>query len=77
MEDKRLLDLSVKTNRSKGQTQFLFELCDMDFDKLVVLEETLKNNFVFYCPGNKKSVEKVLKMNRYGKSGFFKLSEFY
>lgn len=58
-----LLDRLTKiTNRSKGQTQFLFELCDCDFDKLLELERKLKNNFVFWVPGDKESLDLVLRM---------------
>jgi len=55
----RLTDL---TNRSRGQTQFLFELCDFDFDKLLLLETKIKNNHVFYCPGDKETVDEILKL---------------
>jgi len=51
------------TNRSRGQTEELFLLVDGDFDKLVELEEKLKNNFVFWVPGDKESVDHVLAMD--------------
>jgi hypothetical protein len=62
--EKMLLDyVSDMTNRSLGQTLFLFELCEYDFNKLCQLEEKLKNTFASYCPGDKKSVEDTLKLD--------------
>jgi len=58
----KLDKLSNVTNRSYNQTSFLFELLDKDFDKLVSLEQKIKNNFVMYCPGDKEECEKVLAM---------------
>lgn len=70
--DKNLMEeLTNKTNRSRNQTQFLFELCDFNFEKLVELERKIKNNFVSYCPGDKEEVERVLSLGE-GK-GWFKL----
>ena len=61
--DKERLDwLTDRTNRSKGQTQFLFQLVDCDFEKLKQLEMQLKNCFCFYCPDNKEAVEEVMRM---------------
>jgi hypothetical protein len=62
--------LTKQTGRHSRQTQFLFELCDFDFEKLLELERKLKNNFVFYCPGDKDTVNEVLKMKD-GKSIFY------
>ena len=52
--------LSDVTNRSYGQTVFLFELLDKDLKKLVLLEQKLLNNFLSYCPNDKEECEKVL-----------------
>jgi hypothetical protein len=61
--EKGLLERLTKiTNRSNGQTQFLFELCDCDFEKLLDLERKLKNNFVGWVPGDKESLNTVLNM---------------
>ena len=61
--DKETLDMfSAKVNRSKNQTQFLFNLVDGDFEKLKQLEVQLKNCFCYYCPGDKEEVENVLKL---------------
>lgn len=64
-------ELTNKTNRSKNQTQFLFELCDFNFEKLVELERKIKNNFIFYCPGDKDELNHILSLGE-GK-GWFKL----
>lgn len=68
MEDKYELDetrlnfLISKFNRSKNQTNFLYNLVDGDFDKLLVLELKIKRNFIHYCPGDVDSVNDILKM---------------
>lgn len=62
--DSNLLDsLTTATNRSKGQTLFLLELLDNDLEKLILLEEKIKNNFIFYCPGDKEECERILSLN--------------
>ena len=61
--DKETLDwLTSLTNRSFGQTQFLFNLLEGDLEKLKQLEMQLANCFVGYCPGDLESVEAVMKM---------------
>ena len=61
--DKETLDMfSAKVNRSKNQTQFLFNLVEGDFEKLKQLEMQLYNCFVCSCPGDKEEVEEVMKM---------------
>ena len=58
---KKLIEiLTDKTNRSKGQTMFLLSLVDNNFNKLLQLEEILKNNHCFYCPGDKAEVDRWL-----------------
>lgn len=47
MQDK-LKKLSVFTNRSDNQTQFLFNVCEQDFGLLVDLEWYLYNNSNFH-----------------------------
>jgi len=70
--DKERLDwLTDKTNRSRQQTQFLFQLVDGDFDKLQKLEVQIKNCHYNSCPADRESVECVL--NLVPKSNFFKL----
>ena len=61
--DNRKLDwITNKTNRSKGQTQQLFNLVDGDFDQLMDLEKQIKNCFVFYAPDSKEEIEKIMHM---------------
>ena len=62
LDNERLNWLTSKTNRSNGQTQFLFQLVDGDFEKLKQLEIQLKNCFFSACPGDKEEVDKVMKM---------------
>ena len=61
--DKEQLEwLTKRTNRSRNQTQELYELCDCNFEKLKVVEVQLKNCFCFYCPGNKEEVDNVMRL---------------
>jgi hypothetical protein len=70
--DKDLLEnLTKRTNRSKSQTQFLFQLVDGDFEKLKELEVKMKNCFFTGCPADKNAVEEVMKMTE--KTDYFKL----
>lgn len=58
-----LLDkLSDISNRSLRQTEFLYDLLNKDFKKLVLLEQKIKNNHLSYCPGSKEDCEEVLVM---------------
>ncbi len=70
--DKERLDwLTSFTNRSKPQTQMLFNLVDGDFDKLKELETKLKNTFHFACPDSLDEVNQVLSLEN--KSNYFQL----
>jgi len=51
------------TNRSVNQTEYLYRLCGYDFWKFVNLELKIMNNQVFYCPGDKEELEKIMKMD--------------
>ena len=62
LDKERMNWLTDRTNRSNGQTQFLFQLVDGNFEKLKQLEMQLKNCFVFYCPADKYEVENVMNM---------------
>lgn len=57
-------ELIEKTNRSKSQTLFLLQLLDNDFDKLVLLESKIKEQYIAYCPSTKEEIEKILTDNR-------------
>ncbi len=52
--------MSTVMNRSKGQTRLLYELCDKSFHKWLKLEKHLYENFVFFCPGDKETVDVLL-----------------
>jgi len=60
MEQDQLEELIKKTNRSRGQTLFLFQLVDGDFEKLKDLESKIKNSLYICCPGDKDEVDKIL-----------------
>jgi len=62
LDDARLKFLVETFNRSKSQTQELYNLVDGDFDKLIELEHKIKRNYVMYCPGSVVSVNRILKM---------------
>jgi hypothetical protein len=72
LDKERLEWLSDKVNRSKGQTQFLFQMVGGDFEKLKALEVQIKNCFVRYCPAYFEEVEKVMAL--VPKSNWFTLS---
>lgn len=62
LDEERLQWLTEKTGRSQLQTQFLYDLCDGDFEKLKRLEVKIKTCHLHYCPGDKEAVEEVLDM---------------
>ena len=62
LDEETVKELTEKTNRSKNQTQFLFNLLDGDLQKLKQLENQLKNCLVSYCPSDKEEVEKVFSL---------------
>lgn len=51
------------SNRSKNQSNFLYELCDFDFDKMMLVENKIKEKFLCYCPSNKEELTKLLSIN--------------
>ena len=65
IDDERLNWLTDRTNRSNGQTKFLFQLVDGDFEKLKQLEVQIKNCLYNGCPADKETVDKVLNMEPY------------
>lgn len=62
LDKERLEWLSGKVNRSKSQTQFLFQLVEGDFEKLKDLEVQIKNCFVDYCPASVEDVERIMSL---------------
>lgn len=59
----RLELLSWVSNRRLQQTEFLYELCGNDFDKLLEVEAKLKKHHLQYCPGDMDELNKVLSLN--------------
>jgi hypothetical protein len=70
-----LKNLSTATNRSIGQTKELYALCGKDLQKLVKVEERLRNHSLSYCPGDVAEVNNVLAMR--SRTDHFDLREFY
>lgn len=58
---KLMEQVTKQTNRSRRQTQELFEFCDFNYDKLVELELKLINNFL-PPPGDKEYADYVLSL---------------
>jgi len=74
-EEKRLLNkISTIFNRSVQQTNFLFELLNKDYGKLITLELKIKNNFISYCPGDLEEVDKIMSLK--DKTDYFKIQTF-
>lgn len=68
---RRLKRLSEKTNRSFSQTMFLWSLLSGDTAILEILEERIKNCFLYYCPGDMDDINEILEMEP--KSSWFSL----
>jgi hypothetical protein len=62
LDKERMEWLTDLTNRHPRQTQFLFDLLDGDYEKLLALELQLANCMVNYCPGDLETVEEVMRM---------------
>jgi hypothetical protein len=62
LDEDKLNWLTDRTNRSKRQTQFLYNLINGNFEKLKELEIRIKNCFYFSCPNDKEEVEKIMNM---------------
>ena len=73
--DEKLEKFTDVTNRSVRQTNFLLGLLEGNFERLVELEEKLKNNFIFYCPGDLETVEEIMNTSN-GNGNWFNLNEF-
>lgn len=71
LDKERLNWLTDKTNRSNGQTLFLFQLVDGNFEKLKQLEIKIKNIFYSACPADKEAVQEVMRIK--SKSDWFYL----
>lgn len=61
LSDKFVMDIYLKhVNRSLNQTKFLLELINNDYNKLIDLENKIKNNFISYCPGTIDRINEIL-----------------
>lgn len=59
-QELKMKALSQVVNRSKPQLEFLLGLCDGEFDRLLLLEQKIKENCLSYCPGTKEGVDEIL-----------------
>ena len=66
LDDVRMDAIVKITNRSTGQTQFLFNLVGGDFNKLLEIEEKIKNNHLGYCPGTEEDAGWILRLREDG-----------
>ena len=64
VKDSKLDRLSNFTNRSYYQTEYLFNLCGKDYNKLYELECKIKANFINYVPSSLEEVEVVLNLDK-------------
>lgn len=53
-------NLSTLTNRSKAQTIFLFDLCNKNLERLILLEATIKKKHIAYCPSTEQEIKIIL-----------------
>jgi hypothetical protein len=74
MKDEKLQWVMIHTNRSKGQTLFLYELLSKNFDELLKLETQIKNTLTYHCPSNMEEVEEIY--NKEVVSSTFKFEEY-
>lgn len=61
----KLKALSMSTNRTVNKLKQLLILCDNDFNKLLLLEQKIKDNYYFlmsytYCPETINQVNDIL-----------------
>lgn len=68
--------ISKISSRSLVQSAGLLELCDDDFDKLIVLEQKILDNYIEYCPTEKKDVVRIMNLPRAVESKFSVRREF-
>lgn len=61
IDSKLAYSIGTIANRSKNQTEFLYNLCECNIRKYIQLEVKLKTNFYFFVPGDVEAVEAVLK----------------
>lgn len=62
IEEQKIQQLSWIANRATSQTKELYQLCNCNFDTLMELEAKIKSNRLFYCPGSKQEIDKILQL---------------
>jgi hypothetical protein len=60
LDRERMDQLTSSTNRSNTQTQFLFQLVDGNYEKLVELEKKMKALSCSYCPDTKEELDNIM-----------------
>ena len=75
-ENKKIIDLiSEITGRHPRQTEQIMNMLDDNFEKYLLLEEKISNNFIFYSPGDIETIEEILNIKK-DKSSHFSLGTF-
>lgn len=54
--------VSDKYNRSTRQTKELFQLCDFNYERLISLENKIKQKCIFRCPSTRKEIDNILEL---------------
>lgn len=67
-----LEQFSFTFNRSKGQIELLYNLCDQNYNRFISLEETLAHNHIFFCPTDKKTISELLKKGKDDRYSYFR-----
>lgn len=60
LNEAELNNIISKTNRSRNQTLFLYNLLNGDIELLKQVEMNLANSFNTYCPADMEEVNKIL-----------------
>lgn len=72
LDDEKLNWITSEVNRSKQQTQMLYNLLRGNFEKLIQLEVKIKNCFINYCPSDLEEIEKIFSLE--SKSNHYSLN---
>jgi len=69
--------LATSVNRHSSQVLFLFQLVDGNLEKYKFLELQIKRFYINYSPGDKKEVDRILKLKTNSEKRYSNLSGFY
>ena len=58
----KMTALSKAVNRNRPQLEMLLNLCDGDFNRLMMLEQRIKERHMFFCPSTKIEVDRIMNM---------------